>query len=147
MYLTILLPSTYYNCTKCRVILDLSWPKPQTPSVNGGTPRDTYPGVPKKMRLPSSVQDLANNMARAGKGAWLFSCDVACTYHQLPLYRRDWPLVCFSEGGRYYKHLKSDGDLSLLNYTTILGHECIVFVYVGQILSWLITLPLVIHVK
>ena len=31
--------------------------------------------------------------------------------------------------------LKSDGDVSPLNYTTILGQECIIIVYVGQILS------------
>ena len=39
----------------------------------------------------------------------------------------------------HYHRLKSDSDVSLLNYMTILGHECIVIVYVGWILSLLIT--------
>ena len=41
------------------------------------------------------------------------------------------------------KRLNSNGDVSPLNHLTILGHECIVIVYLGQILSWLITSPLV----
>ena len=32
-------------------------------------------------------------------GAWLFSCDAARAYRQLPLDPADWPPVCFKEGG------------------------------------------------
>ena len=32
--------------------------------------------------------------------------------------------------------LKSEGDVSTLEYSTILGHECIVIVYLSDILSW-----------
>ena len=47
----------------------------------------------------------------------------------------------------FYMVLKYDGDVSPLKHPIILGHECIVIVYVSQILSWLITSPLIIHVK
>ena len=50
------------------------------------------------MRVPSA-KDIAKNIRRAGKGAWLFSCDVARAYHQIPLDPADWPLICLSEGG------------------------------------------------
>ena len=53
------------------------------------------------MRL-STAHDLTDSKHGAGRGSWLFSCDVAREYCQLPLDPGDWPLVCFSEGGRYY---------------------------------------------
>ena len=41
-----------------------------------------------------------------------------------------------TEGGLgEYNGLKSDGDVSPLNYATILGNECIIIVYVGGGLS------------
>ena len=49
----------------------------------------------------------------------------------------------FEDHPPYLQYLKSDGDVSPVNDTTILG----VIVYVGQILSWLITSPLAIQVK
>ena len=42
-----------------RVIMDISWLLPLGSSINGGTPRNTYLGMSKKMRLPPA-QDLAS---------------------------------------------------------------------------------------
>ena len=36
-----------------RVIMDLSWPLPTLHSVNGGTRKNEFLGLPKKMHLPS----------------------------------------------------------------------------------------------
>ena len=36
--------------------------------------------------------------------------------------------------------LKSDGDVSPLKYSAIPRNECIVIIYLGRILSWLMTL-------
>ena len=47
----------------------------QGSSVNGGMLSDTYLVMSKKMRL-SSVQDLVSLIRDAGRGSWLFSCDV-----------------------------------------------------------------------
>ena len=52
---------------------------------------------PQKMRL-TLAQYFASLIRRAGKGAWLFSCDISRVYQQLPLDAADWPLVCFKEG-------------------------------------------------
>ena len=48
------------------------------------------------------AQHLADNIRRAGKGALMYSCNVAIAYQQLPLNPADWPLICFSDRGRYY---------------------------------------------
>ena len=76
---------------------------PSSKAVNNLSQQDDVAGtlVPKMMRLPT-MQDLADNIHRAGRGSWHLSCDVARAYHQLPLDPGDWPLVCFSGGGRYY---------------------------------------------
>ena len=90
------------NCSSNRhVILNHSWLHLPAASVKRGTPIDMYLRVPKKMRLPS-VKDLADNIHRAGRGSWLYSCDVARAYWQLPLDPADWPLICLVEGGRFY---------------------------------------------
>ena len=36
--------------------MDLSWPLPPGSSVNVGMPKDTYLGMPKKMRVPSALE-------------------------------------------------------------------------------------------
>ena len=47
----------------------------------------------------------------------------------------------------FARSLKSHSDVSPLNYTTILGRECTGIVYIGRMLSWLITAPLDMYVK
>ena len=89
--------STKKDSTCRRVITDLSWPLPPSSSINGGIPKDTYLSVPKRMRLPSAM-DFASLIRRAGRGAWLFICDVS----RAPLDLADWPLMCFQQGGRYF---------------------------------------------
>ena len=46
--------------------------------------------------------NMASFIREAGKGAWLFSCDMSRAYHQLPRDPVDWPLVCFHEGGTFF---------------------------------------------
>ena len=78
--------------------MDLSWPLPSSPCVNGGMPSDTYLGVFKKMRLPSA-QDLTSFTRKVGSGGWLLHCGVTRAYCQLPVNPADWPLVCYKKGG------------------------------------------------
>ena len=66
-------------------------------SVNG----DTYLSMPKKMRLPLAL-DLALLISEAGRGAWLFSCDMSRAYRQLLLDPADLSLVCFQEASRFF---------------------------------------------
>ena len=85
------------DSTSRSLIMALSSPLPPGSSVSGGTPKDTYLGVPKKIRHPSGL-DLASLIREAGRGAWLFSCDVSRADRSSPFDPADWPLVCFLEG-------------------------------------------------
>ena len=75
-------------------IMDLSWPLPPAASFKRGMQKDTYLGVPKSMHLPLA-QVLAQLICQAGKGTYLYSCDIAQAYRYLPLDLTDWPLICF----------------------------------------------------
>ena len=68
----------------------ISWPFPPVGSINWVMPKDTYISVPKKMHLPSA-QDLAQLICQAGKGAYLYNCNISSTYRQLLLDLVDWP--------------------------------------------------------
>ena len=81
--------------------MDLSWSLPPDARVNWSTPRDSYLGAPKKMQLPSA-KDFAENVCKAGRGAWLYSADISQAYHQLPLDHLDWLHICFMEGSKYF---------------------------------------------
>ena len=59
-------PLTHLRC----VIMDSSWPLPPGVSVNGGTPRESFLGTPKKMHL-ESASDLCDLIRRTGKGCFL----------------------------------------------------------------------------
>ena len=63
----------------CRVIMELSWPHPTDISVNAFIPMDTYMGSYKKMRLPSA-SDLIKLIQGAGKGCFLYCCDISRAY-------------------------------------------------------------------
>ena len=84
-----------------RVVMDLSWPLPPGVSVNGGTPKESFLGVSKKMHLPST-SDFCDLIRKAGRVSFLFATDVARAYRQLPLNPKDWPLVCFTFEGWFY---------------------------------------------
>ena len=71
-----LLTHSKKDSTSRLMIMDLSWALSPGSSINRGMLKETYFGVPKKMRL-SSVLGLASFIREAGRGVWLFSCDVA----------------------------------------------------------------------
>ena len=73
-----------------RVIMDLSFPKDC--SVNSGTPKDTYLGVPYKLHLPSA-QDLRDLIIKQGRSCFLWSADLKRGYRQLRVCPLDWPLL------------------------------------------------------
>ena len=89
------------DSVNCRVIMDLCWALPPSRSINGSTPRDTFFGQSRKIHLPSA-HNLSCLIHHAGKGAYLYSKDVAHAYRQLPLNPADWPLVCFQFEGRFF---------------------------------------------
>ena len=81
--------------------MDLLWPLPPGVSTNGGTPRDSFLGVPKKMHLPSA-SNYCDLIRKDGRGCYLYATDVARAYRQLRLDPADWPLICFQFEGRYF---------------------------------------------
>ena len=88
-----------------RVIIDLSWPLPPEHSVNRGTPKDIFMGLPKQMHLPSA-HNMAYLIKHAGKGFFRYSCEIANAYSQLLLDPAGWPLVCFMVEERYYADIR-----------------------------------------
>ena len=66
------------------VIMDLSWPHPPGISRNRCKPKDTYLSALRNMHLPSA-QHLAYLIKKAGKGCFLYCCDIARAYRHLPL--------------------------------------------------------------
>ena len=63
-----------------RLILDLSFP--QGNSINDGIAKDEYLGEWSKMSLPS-VDQLAEQVAKIGKGAKIFKIDLSRAYRQI----------------------------------------------------------------
>ena len=80
--------------------MDLSLPAPPGHNVNGGTPTDTYLGIPKRMHLPFS-QDMADLIKAAGPGCFLYCRDIATAYRQQSINPADWSLVCFVVEGHF----------------------------------------------
>ena len=81
------------NTTERRVIMDLSWPKPPGVSVNGHTPKESYLGVPYKLRLPSA-EDFMQLIRQAGPGSYMCSVDISRAYRHLPCEPLCWALTC-----------------------------------------------------
>ena len=73
-----------------RVIMDLSWPAGA--SVNSGIPKETYLGVPYKLRYPS-VDDMVQLIRQYGVGSLLFVADIKRAYRNLRCDPLDWPLT------------------------------------------------------
>ena len=59
----------------CRIIVDLSRPPPPGHSINGGTPTDTYMGVPCKLKLPS-VDTMRHLIKINGRGSYLYAMSI-----------------------------------------------------------------------
>ena len=78
---------------KYRVILDLSFPLNE--SVNSHIPSLSYDGAPYKLRLPTAL-NLAELIAKEGKGCFMYKLDLARAYRQLPIDPLDWPLLGIS---------------------------------------------------
>ena len=53
------------------------------------------------MHLPTA-NDMADLIRKAGRGSYMFCCDIARAYRQLPLDPADWPLVCLKAQGKYF---------------------------------------------
>ena len=81
--------------------MDLSWPHPPAISINGCTPKDIYRGCFKKMHLPTA-NDMADLIRKAGRGSYMFCCNIARAYRQLSLDPVNWPLVCLKAQGKYF---------------------------------------------
>ena len=60
-------------------IMDLSWHHPPRIGVNGSTSKDMYLGNTNKMHLPLA-QDMAQLIRQAGKGAFLYCCNITHAY-------------------------------------------------------------------
>ena len=87
----LLTPSQKGNSSMC-VILEMSWSLPTAASVNGGTPRGSYLGAPKKMQMPSA-KNFTENICKLDRRAWMYSADISRSYCQLPLDPMDLPLI------------------------------------------------------
>ena len=87
------------DSTNRRVIVDLSWPKPG--SVNAGIRRGYYQGRPQTYKLPN-IMDAADEVARAGRGCYLWSADLARAYRQLRTCPLSTPLLGIKFKGKHY---------------------------------------------
>ncbi len=85
--------------TARRVIVDLSFP--QGSSVNSFTPRETYCGTPQKLTLPSA-DTLQQQISTMQGPCYLYSCDVARAYRNIPLDPLAWPLCNIQFNGKFY---------------------------------------------
>ena len=84
---------------KRRIIMDLSWP-PEGPSVNSGIPKDTYLGVPHKVRFPTSDDICRRAMSLSNNGTipiFGWRKDMERAFKQVPL-----DPSCYSEMGMFF---------------------------------------------
>lgn len=84
---------------KRRVIIDLSFP--DGAGVNAGILKNMYEGEPLQYTLPT-VLDMCTEIARAGRGCWLWKCDLERAYRQLRIDPLAYPLLGVHHGGAYY---------------------------------------------
>jgi hypothetical protein len=84
-----------------RIIMDLSWPKPPGHSVNGGTSKELYLGVPYKLQLPH-VDDFVKRIVQQGRGSLMYSTDVARAFRQIPEDPACYPLTCCKTSQGYF---------------------------------------------
>ncbi len=82
-----------------RVIVDLSFPP--NASVNSFTPTETYCGQPFKLRLPSAGT-LQQKISDMNCKCFLYSCDIARAYRNIPTDPLAWPLCSIKFEDKYY---------------------------------------------
>lgn len=82
-----------------RVIIDLSFPEGE--GVNAGILKNIYEGEPLQYTLPT-VLDMCTEIARAGRGSWLWKCDLERAYRQLRIDPLAYPLLGIHHRGAYY---------------------------------------------
>ena len=87
------------NSQARRVIVDLSFPGAQ--SVNAGIRRAQYQGKPYTYTLPG-IMDLADEVARLGRGCYVWCADLARAYRQLRTCPLSTPLLGIMFGSKYY---------------------------------------------
>ena len=87
------------NSEARRVIVDLSFPGAQ--SVNAGIRRAQYQGKPYTYTLPG-IMDLADEVARLGRGCYVWCADLARAYRQLRTCPLSTPLLGIMFGNKFY---------------------------------------------
>ena len=78
------------NSDRRRVIIDLSWPIGA--SVNAGIDKDTYLNSPFALTFPT-VDDIASQLKRLGRGALLYKIDVSRAFHHMRIDPGDFDLL------------------------------------------------------
>lgn len=84
---------------KRRVIIDLSFPEGE--GVNAGIIKNTYEGEVLTYTLPT-VLNMCQGIAKAGRGALLWKCDLERAYRQLRIDPLAYPLLGIRHDGQYY---------------------------------------------
>ena len=87
------------NTTARRIIVDLTWPRGS--SVNSGIRKGYFQGKPATYTLPN-IMDAADEVARIGRSAYLWTADLARAYRQLRACPLSTPLLGITIDGAHY---------------------------------------------
>ena len=87
------------NSLSRRIIVDLSYPRGC--SVNAGIRKGMYQGLPSTYTLPS-IMDLADEVARLGRGCYMWCTDLSRAYRQLRACPLAAPLYGITLDGKVY---------------------------------------------
>ena len=85
-----------------RIVIDLSYPTSR--SVNSGITKGWYQGSPFSFSLPT-IADLVKQVVKAGKGAYIWSADLARAYRQLRVCPLSVPLLGLKYKDNFYLDL------------------------------------------
>ena len=90
----------YHDASKKRrIVVDLSWPK--SFSVNSGIHVNECMGKTINLKLPT-VNYMANQVAKMGKGCFLYKLDLSRGYRQMRLDPLDWPIMSIKHENNLY---------------------------------------------
>lgn len=84
---------------KRRVIIDLSFPEGE--GVNDGIARNVYEGEELVYTLPT-ILDMCQEIAKAGRGALMWKCDLVRAYRQLRIDPLAYPLLGIQHRGSFF---------------------------------------------
>ena len=79
------------NSTKCRVIMDMSWPH-NGRNVNAGIPKDKYLEQVVKLKYPT-IDRLCRRATEIGRTAMGYKIDMDRAFKQVFMDFADWPLM------------------------------------------------------